>query len=503
MSNDESAVPRLVAIDRRQLLLRTVDVEKLVEPEHCVRSIWELVGRLDLRLYYAQIAAVEGSAGREHTDPQLLISLWLYAYSRGSSSARELARQCEYEPGCQWLCGLQPVSHRTLSGFRSENKSALDDLFTQVLGMLSAEGLITLERVTLGGTKIKANAGGNTFRGREKIAAYLAAAREQVRVLNEQSENEEQWAKRQAAAQRRAARQRASRLEAALREVERLQGEKVHDRKTFVARASSTDPEAHVMRNGEGGTVPSYNVQLVTDTTHGLIVNVEATTDAIDYRQLEPALNRCQETVESSPKQIVADGDYTNHASVQAAESSKVEFYGSWQNSWKPVEYDAQGRSGAFIGSAFPYDAEHDVYLCPAGQQLTHHAILKREHGVRTHVYRAPKAACRDCAYRNQCASKKAPPDWRRSITRLEEPAATIAFKAKMETEEAKQIYRQRSQIAEFPHAWIKERCGLRQFRCRGREKTSMEATWACLSYNIIRWFSIRRKLNAAAVTAA
>ena len=186
MSNDGSAVPRLAAIDRRQLFLRTVDVEKLVEEDHCVRSIWDLVGRLDLRRYHAQIAAVEGSAGREHTDPRLLISLWLYAYSRGISSARELARQCEYEPGCQWLCGLQLVSHRTLSGFRSENKAALDDLFTQVLGMLSAEGLITLERVTLDGTKIKANAGGNTFRRHEKIAAHLAA-REQVRVLNAQA----------------------------------------------------------------------------------------------------------------------------------------------------------------------------------------------------------------------------------------------------------------------------------------------------------------------------
>jgi len=277
------------------MLLRTVDVEKLVEEEHCVRSIWDLAGRLDLRLYYARIAAVEGSAGREHTDPQLLISLWLYAYSRGIGSARELARQCEYEPGCQWLCGLQPVSHRTLSGFRSDNKTALDDLFTQVLGMLSTEGLITLERVTLDGTKIKANAGGNTFRGREKIAAHLEAAREQVRILNAEAENEEQLAKRQAVAKRRAARQRASRLEAALREVERLQREKVHDRKDFVARASSSDPEAHVMRNGEGGTVPSYNVQLVTDTAHGLVVNVEATADAIDYRQLKPALERCQQ----------------------------------------------------------------------------------------------------------------------------------------------------------------------------------------------------------------
>ena len=47
------------------------------------------MGRLDLRRYHDQIAAVEGIAGREHTDAQLLISLWLYAYSRGLSSARD------------------------------------------------------------------------------------------------------------------------------------------------------------------------------------------------------------------------------------------------------------------------------------------------------------------------------------------------------------------------------------------------------------------------------
>jgi Transposase DDE domain len=79
----------------------------------------------------------------------------------------------------------------------------------------------------------------------------------------------------------------------------------------------------------------------------------------------------------------------------------------------------------------------------------------------------------------------------------------TVAFKAKMETKEARAIYRQRSQIAEFPHGWIKERCGLRQFRCRGRVKASVVATWACLSYNIIRWVSIQRKLNGASLAAA
>lgn len=89
------------------------------------------------------------------TDPELLISLWLCVYIRGISSAREVARQCEFDPGSQWLCGLQATSHRTLSSFRWENKAALDDLLVQALGMLRAEKLITLEPVMLDGTKIK------------------------------------------------------------------------------------------------------------------------------------------------------------------------------------------------------------------------------------------------------------------------------------------------------------------------------------------------------------
>ena len=481
------SLPRLASIDRSQLILHSVDVENLIEQDHSARAIWELIGRLDLSLYYAEIAAVEGEPGRDHTAPQLLISLWLYAYSRGISSAREVSRQCGFEPGFAWLCGLRPISHRTLAGFRSAHREAVDDLFVQVVGMLSAEGLITMERFTLDGTKIKANASGNTFRRKEKIEAHLALAREQAQKMNEQAAEEEKVSARKAAAQRRAARQRVSRLEAALQEVKRLQQGKRHNRGQTTARASTTDPEAHVMRNGDGGTVPSYNVQLLTDTAHGLVVNIEATTDAIDYRQADAALKRCQEKLGVLPRQLVADGDYTNHASLQATAAAGVDFYGSWVDSWKPTEQDAHGRSGSFMSSAFPYDATRDVYSCPAGKTLTLYKIKEQQHGVKTRIYRASKADCRRCAMRDQCGPKKAKADWRRSIARSEESAVSAAFKTKMGTEKAKLIYRQRSQIAEFPHAWIKERCGLRQFRCRGQEKTTIEAVWACLSYNFTR----------------
>jgi len=311
--------------------------------------------------------------------------------------------------------------------------------------------------------------------------------------MEEQAQEEEQVSARQAAAQKRARQEREQKLRRAQQEVERLQKEKKRDRDEYVARASTTDPEAHLMRPSEGGAVPAYNVQITTDTANGLVVGVAVTTDAIDYRQLEPALDRMFATHGRYPAEVLADGDYTNHASVQAAAARGVDFYGSWKPKWEPGEYDAHGRGPAFQTRAFVYEAERDCYSCPAGQLLKLHAIQKQPNGVRLRIYRAAEAACQVCSHRSSCGPKKAKPGWSRSVSRAEEPAVITAFKEKMATAAAQSTYRVRSQIAEFPHAWIKQRCGLRQFRGRGQWKVACEATWACLSYNLSRWFALRR----------
>jgi Transposase DDE domain len=77
-------------------------------------------------------------------------------------------------------------------------------------------------------------------------------------------------------------------------------------------------------------------------------------------------------------------------------------------------------------------------------------------------------------------------------VVRAEEAPAVAAFRVKMATDEAKQIYRQRGPVAEFPNAWIKTKIGLRQFRLRGLAKVTMETMWACLTYNIQQWIRLR-----------
>src|SRR5208283_1572086 len=180
--HESEPAPRLKTINRKQLLLRPIDVEALVPLDHEVRAIWEFTGHLDLTTYYEAIRAVEGRAGCTAFDPRLLLCLWIYAYSKGTGSAREISHLCDYDPAYQWLTGMEPVNYHTLADFRSSHKESLDRLFVEVLGIMSAEGLITLERVMHDGTKVKALAGSNSFRREERIREHLRAAEQQVQA---------------------------------------------------------------------------------------------------------------------------------------------------------------------------------------------------------------------------------------------------------------------------------------------------------------------------------
>src|SRR5258706_12118023 len=210
--------PRVKPVERCQLTWQMLDVERLIEQDHPARAIWELVGQVKLDGFYAPIQAVEGNAGRTPWDPRLLVSLWIYGYSRGISSAREIARRCTYEPAFQWLCGLGEINHHTLSDFRVDHDTSLRELFVQVLGVLSGEGLVSLERVMHDGTRIKAFAGADSFRREERLKEHLEAARKQVEAMGDPREEQPP---RKRAAQEGVLGQRQQRLEQALEEVEK------------------------------------------------------------------------------------------------------------------------------------------------------------------------------------------------------------------------------------------------------------------------------------------
>src|ERR1700676_3101618 len=216
--------PLIRFVNRQQMSWRAVDVERLISDDHPARAIWTLVGRLDLSPFYRAIESSEEEGGRPAIDPQLLISLWVYAYSQGIGSAREVARRCEYDPAFQWLTGLAEVNYHTLADFRVEKQKELDELFTQVLAALSKEGLITLEQVMQDGTKIKAQASDRSFQREGTIQGHLERARQRVAEMGD-PRNEEASPKAKQA-QARARREQQERLEKAPEEVQKLQARK-------------------------------------------------------------------------------------------------------------------------------------------------------------------------------------------------------------------------------------------------------------------------------------
>ena len=311
--NPISKQPLIRHVNRQQMSWRAVDVEHLISEDHLARAIWTLVGRLNLSAFYQGIESSTEEGGRPAIDPQLLISLWVYAYSQGIGSARELARRCAYDPAFQWLTGWEEVNYHTLADFRVEKQQELDELFTQVLAALSQEGLITLEQVMQDGTKIKAQASSRSYCQEETIREHVERARRRVAEMGD-ARNEESSA-RAKQAQVRARRQQQERLESALEELQKWQARKSGEKAKKGTRVSTSDPQARAMHQPDGGLALSYNAQISTDAAQGLIVGVAITPEPNDSGQLLPAVDRLEQRLEKKPQQMVADRGY-DHASL-------------------------------------------------------------------------------------------------------------------------------------------------------------------------------------------
>ncbi len=313
--------PRLREANRTQVLLRPVDLEGLLPEDHRARVVWAYVERLDLTPLYQQIQAVEGEAGRPATDPKLLLALWLYATLEGVGSARALDRLCTEHLAYQWLCGGVPMNYHTLADFRTAHVEFLDALLTRSVATLLAEGLVELTRVAQDGVRVRASAGAASFRRRQTLAACLAEAEAQVRTLRAELEADPAaTTARQRQARERAARERTERVAQALAHLPALEAKRKPAEKAS-ARASTTDPEARVMKMADGGFRPAYNFQFATDTATQVIVGVDVTNAGTDHGQLAPMVTQVEERHHQPPADMLVDGGFVTKEDIEEISS--------------------------------------------------------------------------------------------------------------------------------------------------------------------------------------
>jgi transposase len=306
-----------------------VALDALLPADHRVRTVWAYVDSLDLSPLYSKIQAVEGKAGRDAVDPKILMALWLFATIEAVSSARQVARLCERDLAYLWICGGVGVNYHLLSDFRTAHGEFLDQLLTDTVATLMHQELVTLEVVAQDGMRVRASAGGSSFRRRKTLERCREEARQQVRKLREESENEanqDASNARREAAQKRAARDREERIERALEELEQLQEQKEKKKKGTgkTARSSMTDPEARKMKMADGGFRPAYNVQFATDGDARVIVGVDVTNSGSDGGQMSPMHEQVRQRYDKTPAQYLVDGGFAG-----SEEITKVERRGS------------------------------------------------------------------------------------------------------------------------------------------------------------------------------
>jgi transposase len=313
--------PRLRYANREQLSFRVCCLDQLIPEDHAVRTVWAFVQGLDLTPLVNKIQAVAGAAGAPATDPRILVTLWLYATIRGIGSARELDRRCDPELGetpFQWICGDVSVNYHSLSDFRTAHVEFLDQLLTQSVAAMLEEGLVDMERVAQDGMKVRASAGASSFRRRPSLEECLADAEEQVQTLkSELDQDPAAGTRRQQAARQRAARERAERIRRALEQLPEIEAKKKADERTK-ARVSTTDADARVMKMGDGGFRPAFNVQLATDTKTQIITGVDVINVGSDQGQLAPMVEQHVERYEEAPQEMLVDGGFNKQEDLEA-----------------------------------------------------------------------------------------------------------------------------------------------------------------------------------------
>ena len=430
--------PRLLQPNRTQVELRASDLESLLAEDHRARLVWGYVVRQDLSALLDEIKARGSNAGRARIDPCILFALWLYAVLDGVGSGREVSRLCGEHDAYRWICGGVSVNYHALNDFRANNEVLTDELLSDNVAALAAAGAISLERVAQDGMRVRASAGAASFRREASLQEHLTQARELVQTLKTEADADPGLAARRAqAAKLRAAREREERIEQALEQLpevaaaKRRNGAKAED-----ARSSTTDADARVMKMGDGGFRPAYNVQFATTCDSQVIVGMAVVNAGSDMAQLAPMVEQVEHRLGQAPEQWLVDGGFPAHEQIDAV-AGKTELYAPVPKAKLPKEQpkpateteNAGGQAVQGIVSAAPI-SEFD-----------------------------PKPG---------------------------DSPAVAQWRERMNTEQAREIYRQRAATAECVNALARNR-GLLRLPVRGLARVGCVVGLFVLAHNLMR----------------
>jgi len=463
---------------------------------HPARAMDEIIERLGLDRCNRKHVH---TAGEPAYDVRGMVKILIYAYMRGITSSREMARQCEESIAFQFLTRGQCPDFRTIALFRRKKRHLLRWVFKKTVGLARQIGIARLGLVALDSVKLLADASA----GKKMTEAQL---NEQLGKLDEylsKVEGSDRKEDGQYGPETRGdelphdvagAQQRKEKLEKALAVLKQRQAAAKEKPPKDV---SVVDPEAPWVKKA-GRVVRGYSGQVAADSEHKIIVGVKATAEPVDFQQLNPMLQEVEKTTGQAPEQLVADSGYYTDEAVLEASKSKTDCLVPDSETAAQLNNPKRNENekAAYHVNRFTYDEGKDEFICPQGKSLPF-VRNHKSHGRVKKVYRC--GDCTTCPFRAQCTGDAS---GFRSIELRLDHAQVSKLREKLKTEIGKAIYKKRRAIIEpifgrWQHNW-----GIRRLRLRGLAGFSVELHLLAIAHNLTKLFRFQKCYAQAAATA-
>jgi transposase len=458
--------------DRRQGVLLPEFLDDYVSEDNPVRVIDVFVDELDLgTLGFAGV--VPEATGRPAYHPGLMLKIYVYGYINQIASSRRLEREAGRNVELMWLTGRLAPDFKTIADFRKDNGPAIRAACRQFIALCRKLDLFAHAVAAIDGSKFKAvNARDKNF-----TRAKLQKRMDQVEESIERYMAALETADRQDGEVAQTKSVRLQEKIAALRQ--QMQAFKALEPVVQAApdqQLSLSDPDARSMAtSGRGSGVVGYNVQAAVDARHHLIVAHEVTNVGHDRAQLSNMAGQAKTEMGVEALDVLADRGYFSGEEVLACEPLGVTPYVP-----KPLTSGAKAK-GRFGKQDFVYEADDDVYRCPAGERLTRR-FTSVEDGMNLHVYWTSN--CAGCPLKSHCTSGK-----ERRIKRWEHEGVIDAMQARLER--SPHAMRVRRATVEHTFGTLKAWMGATHFRTKTLEKVKTEMSLHVLAYNLRRVIAI------------
>lgn len=498
------------AENRDQLVLYSTKLDDIIDQDHAVRIVEALLDRLD---WGPMEATYHGRLGQPPIHPQILCGIILYGLICRIRASRKLEEALQVRVDFRWLAKGMSIDHSTLCNFRKKYPEELRDIFVQVVRIGQEIGSVQFKRLGFDGTRLRANNRKTGTRTPEQLRASKEQLQEEFDRLNDKADQEDAQdeevfgddssEKLSDEERRKQIEQRQKKLQAALKELEQIE----EGPEKTPKRLPITDPESRFSKTKEGGFAPNYTPTATVDIDSGMIVDQGVIAQHNESGELLATIAQVQQDYDlpHPVEQVLADGLMATGENLHACEEIGVDLYSPVPDTHQgdnpairedlsqPVPADQIDRlpmktiksESRFHKQAFVYDADQNVYWCPAGKQLTHSSRYKTEYSGKTverDRFRASPTLCETCPLAKQCLRGETT---FRQIDRGEHQDAIDRQVEKMKQPESTEKYSKRRHAGERPFAVIKQVFGARQFLTRGLASVQQEWCWLTLAFDI------------------